>query len=131
MKQVHSNRFWLLVLGSLVLLSGIAAGILFFGRKPGSMACIYLDGALQTQIDLSTVTEPYTLSYTGSSGITNLVEVAPGKIRVQKADCPDQICVHQGWIQTSIQPVICLPNALVIQIDDAPDTKLPFDAWVN
>jgi hypothetical protein len=73
------------------------------------------------RIDLSAVKETYTLTYTGKSGVTDVVEVSPGQIRVLEADCPDQICVKQGWIKNSVAPIVCLPNALVIQITDAPD----------
>ena len=51
-----------------------------------------------------------------SDGGYNIVEVEPGRIRVSEADCPDQVCVRQGWIATSAAPVVCLPHGLVIEI---------------
>ena len=39
-----------------------------------------------------------------------------GRIRVSKADCPDQICANQGWISDGAVPIICLPHKLMIEI---------------
>lgn len=118
LKKTLSNRFWLILLGVIVAGSALAAWLLLARVPTGSIAAIYLDGELVERIDLAAVTESYTRTYTGKSGITDVVEVARGKIRVKEADCPDQVCVHQGWIETGVVPVVCLPNALVIQIED-------------
>jgi|Go1ome_4_1110791.scaffolds.fasta_scaffold04747_3 hypothetical protein len=118
LKKTLSNRFWLILLGVIVAGSALAAWLLLSRVPTGSIAAIYLDGELVERIDLAAVTESYTRTYTGKSGITDVVEVARGKIRVKEADCPDQVCVHQGWIETGVVPVVCLPNALVIQIED-------------
>ena len=39
-----------------------------------------------------------------------------GRIRVSQADCPDQVCVDQGWIADGTVPIVCLPHKLVIEI---------------
>ncbi len=121
MRKTRSNRFWLLLLGGLLVLSALAAAYIFTRTPSGTTAVITLDGQEVERIDLSAVTESYELTFTGSSGVIDVVEVAPGRIRVRSATCPDQICVHQGWIETGVAPIVCLPNTLVIQITDAPD----------
>ena len=40
----------------------------------------------------------------------------PGRIRVSAADCPDQVCVEQGYISDGTVPIVCLPHGLVIEI---------------
>lgn len=122
--KVRSNRFWLCLLGGLMALSAGTSLWIFLRVTPGTTAVITLNGLEVERIDLSTVTEEYTLSYTGSSGITNLVQISPGKIRVAQSNCPDQVCVHQGWIETGAAPIVCLPNALVIQIEDTGHSEL-------
>lgn len=84
------------------------------------IADIYQDGVLLQSIDLNAVTESYTFSVTGKNGGNNTVEVRHGSIAVISADCPDKLCVHQGFISTSLLPVTCLPNHLVIQIRNSP-----------
>lgn len=47
------------------------------------------------------------------------IEVKNGKCRAIDVDCPNQICVHTGWISASNPvPIICLPNGFVVMIDE-------------
>ena len=48
----------------------------------------------------------------------NTVVVEGGRVRVSQADCPDQVCVNQGWISNGTVPIICLPHRLMIEIVD-------------
>ena len=77
---------------------------------------IYQNGELIQSISLDSVEEPYSFTITGNDGCYNEVEVRPGSIGIISANCPDKLCVHQGFIHSSLLPVTCLPNHLVIQI---------------
>lgn len=95
--------------------------ILYFRTKSGSSsphltAEIYQNGELLQTIDLSAVTESDTFTVTGTNGCSNTIEVRPGSIGIISADCPDKLCVRQGFISDSLLPVTCLPNRLVIRI---------------
>jgi len=79
-------------------------------------AHIYQDGVLLKSIDLNAVTESYRFTVTGQNNCRNEIEVRPGSIGILSADCPDKLCVHQGFIDSSLLPITCLPNRLVIQI---------------
>lgn len=47
------------------------------------------------------------------------IEVKDGKCRAIDVDCPNQICVHIGWIsEDNPLPIVCLPNGIVVQIDE-------------
>lgn len=47
------------------------------------------------------------------------IEVKNGKCRAIDVDCPNQICVHTGFIsEDNPLPIICLPNGIVVQIDE-------------
>ena len=39
-----------------------------------------------------------------------------GKIRFEKSDCTDLICVYTGWISRPGQIAACLPNRILIKI---------------
>lgn len=84
--------------------------------KNGLVADIYQDGKLIRSISLNDVSEGYTFSVTGKSGGSNTIQVSKGCIAVISADCPDKLCVRQGFIDNSLLPITCLPNHLVIQI---------------
>lgn len=79
-------------------------------------ADIYQDGILLRSIDLSKTEEPYTFMVTNDNGSQNEIEVRPGSIGIRSANCPDKLCVQQGFINTPVLPITCLPNRLVIQI---------------
>ena len=127
-----SNLFWLAILGLVLVISAAWIGIRYYQRAKqvdestwGPIAVIYLDGRMVDAIDLGKVTESYTLTYEGSSGNTNNVEVAPGQIRVHDATCPDQVCVGMGWLsEASIIPIACLPNSLMIYVSTPQDLGL-------
>ena len=79
-------------------------------------ADIYQNGQLLQSIDLQQVTESYTFTITGENNCYNEIQVRPGSIGILSASCPDKLCVHQGFIDSSLLPITCLPNRLVIQL---------------
>ena len=112
------NKSAKLILAALVLLAAGSAALLLL-RPAGEehpVARITLDGELVREIDLTGVEEPFSLTVEGPAGLTNTILVEPGRIRVDHADCPDQICVNQGFISDGTAPIVCLPNKLIIQI---------------
>ncbi len=44
------------------------------------------------------------------------IEISHNKVRMLKNNCPNQLCVKQGW--TSNFPIICVPNQVEIIIFD-------------
>lgn len=93
-----------------------AAFLLLRGRgEDRPVARITRDGVLLEEIDLTTVDQPYTLTFEDESG-RNVVMVEQGRIRVSEADCPDRVCVNQGWISDGTVPIVCLPHRLMIEI---------------
>ena len=115
-KTMRSNKFWISVLGGVLLISAVAVVLLRQG--PVNRAKIYLDGELIKTVDLSAVAEPYTFTVECEAGI-NIISVGNGKIRVIDADCPDGSCIRQGWISGGSTPIVCLPHKLVIELENA------------
>lgn len=113
------TRTWVLCIGGALLAAICSALLLSRQASGGTIANIYLDGTCIRSVNISLVTESELFSV-GGSECTNVVEIAPGKVRVREADCPDQVCVNQGWITTSGAPIVCLPNRLVIRIEKSP-----------
>ena len=99
-----------------LLLAGSAAFLLLRPKGEGQVARITLNGKVVEDIDLSRVEQPYTLTLEGPGGFSNTITVEKGRICVSKAGCPDQICVHQGYISDGTTPIVCLPNRLIIEI---------------
>lgn len=85
-------------------------------EEGGYAADIYQNGTLIMSIPLNEVRETRIFTITGESGCTNQVEVRPGCIAIIAADCPDKLCVNQGFLRDSRLPITCLPNRVVIQL---------------
>ena len=113
-----SNKRW--IAGFAALLVCCVLSIILIKNIGGRTAVIYKDGEEIARVDLSRVTESYTIPLDG-----NVILVEPGSIRMQSADCPDQICVHQGALHDAGR-IVCLPNRVLIEMQhtkDAPDAK--------
>ena len=80
-------------------------------------AHIYQNGTLIMSIPLDQVTQPRQFTLYGENGCSNTLEVRPGSIGIVSADCPDKICVQQGFLHDSRLPVTCLPNRIVITLE--------------
>lgn len=80
-----------------------------------AVATIARDGVVIETIDLDAVKNPYTLRLEDERGV-NVVAVEPGRIRVAEADCPDEVCVHTGWIDGPAMPIACVPHGLTVTV---------------
>jgi hypothetical protein len=45
-------------------------------------------------------------------------EVRDGRVRVVESDCPHDVCVNTGWICRSGQIIACVPNRVVVRIEE-------------
>lgn len=120
---MRSTRFWALLTAAVLAVSLLAAAALYLLAPAGRTARVYLDGELVRTIRLDRITGALSFSVEGPAGVS-VIQAEPGRIRVSSADCPDQVCVRQGWVSTSAAPIVCLPNRLVIELtggDPGPD----------
>lgn len=105
------------ILALLLVITGLSAWFLLSPKQQGgTLARITLDGVVVDEIDLSALARPYCRTVTGKSGLSNTIRAEDGRIWVDHADCPDQVCVRQGPISQRSVPIVCLPNQLVIEI---------------
>jgi len=119
---MKSNRFWIIVLGAIVLICAVA--VLLLIHVPANYARIYKDGVMTDTVNLAAVTDSYELIVYGNaeidgSGGFNILEVEHGRIRVSKADCDDGSCIRMGWVSGGAIPIICLPNRLVVVFESS------------
>ncbi|MGQ9631166.1 MAG: NusG domain II-containing protein [bacterium] len=55
------------------------------------------------------------------------IEIKGGRARVIESNCPDKICIKQGWIANRGETIICVPNRVVIKVLGEPPLN-PVDA---
>lgn len=109
------KKKWPFILVGVLLLAGILGGILVLQKPDTSTVEIVQDGKVLYQLDLAhTETQTIEVEYDGR---INTIEIKDHQIRMLEAECPDNTCVHMGWLD-SAAPIVCLPNHLVIQFSD-------------
>ena len=108
--------------GDLVLyfiITGLAVSLLisFAQMHTGQavQAVLSLDGEPVVQIAASDLNNQGIIEF-DAYGYSYRIEYDQGRIRFAKADCPDQICVHTGWISRSGELAACVPGHLVLRI---------------
>jgi hypothetical protein len=73
------------------------------------------------EIDLDNVQKPQQIKLTGR--YQNIILVEKGRIRFEKATCPDKVCVKSGWLTKFDDTAFCVPNRAYIKIEGS-NTKV-------
>lgn len=109
---------------ALVAVAGFAAvKLMGLGSTTQGATAVVTDADKKTyELPLDT---DATITVTTDLG-TNVIEVKDGRVRAKEADCPNQDCVHQGWIGKPGQQIVCLPHKLTVDIVDE-DAQADYD----
>ena len=110
------TRTWVMILLCVFLALAVLSVVLLTAKAPGTVVQVVQDGVVLREIDLSRIAERESFEVLWPDGGRNLVTVEPGRIRVTEADCPDQICVSQGWLSDQAAPIVCMPHRLIIRV---------------
>ena len=78
-------------------------------------AVILLDGTEVYRTNISGI-KYSTFTVTQIEGME--FEISGGKIRVSDSDCHDKICESTGFISRNSEAIVCLPNRVVVKIED-------------
>ena len=100
-----------------ILLSFIPALLQPLAEDPmdPGMAVIQVDGQSVSTLNMKT---PGIYEFPFEQG-TGIVEISNQGIRMLEMDrriCPEAICSDKGWIETSAEAIICLPNRIVVTL---------------
>ena len=104
-----------------ILVISLLLGVVFLldsGQKMSTVE-ISVNGEVCAQLDLNDDTV-YTVS---ENGHNNVIEISGGKVRMRSADCSDEICVGQGWIDSQGETIVCLPNRVTVTLKNT-DTQI-------
>jgi len=119
----NKNKFWAALFA---IIAALSAGIYIYTGSvsyKSVTASIYSQGELVEKIDLAQVTSSYDITIESEAGGVNTVYVEPGRISISHASCPDQICVEHAPIENGVEPIVCLPNKVIVQIESS-DTDI-------
>jgi hypothetical protein len=101
---------WLVIAASLVAL--VFMFQTFWSFAPASQLKIRQGDKIIGTYDLNQTRE---LKIAGPIG-ESLISINQGKVRFKLSPCPNQYCVHQGWLSRAGQVAICLPNQISLQL---------------
>ena len=106
-----------------LLVTALAAAILLGLRltaRPGAQAEVTTpDGMLTLSLAQDQVRE-----LTGRNGIRVVIRVEGGRARFEESGCPDQICVHSGWLSSAGQSAACVPAGIALRLTGEEDGGL-------
>ncbi len=109
----------ILILSLLLIVSLIGAGM-FFLRGEGDTVKVTVDGRLYGTYPLDTdiVVE---LRTGADGGQRNVLVIRDGEAYVERATCPDGICVRHRPISRNGESIACLPHKVAITVYAAED----------
>lgn len=96
----------------IIIIILISCFILIFNKKEGNQALVYYENDLILKINLNQDNEYDVNGYNGNIHIV----VKDNKIKVEEENSPRHICSKQGFISSSNETIVCLPNKIVIKI---------------
>ncbi len=85
---------------------------LWFSDGHGDFAQITIDDVEQKLVSLS---ENKIIEMKGKTGFS-VLEINEGRIRFKSSPCPNQICVHAGWLEYGGEFAACLPNRVAVEV---------------
>lgn len=113
----------------IVAIVGIAlvfyAGIRFYqeANTKNGVAVVLVDGVEYGRYPLHVdLTEKILLR----DGSYNLLEIKEGKADITEASCPDGICVKHRAVSRKGESIVCLPNKLVVEIENGEEAEIDF-----
>ena len=100
----------------LVIIASILAVIFMFQQfwsfEPASKLKLRQGEKVIGSYDLNQARELHINGPLGES----IIAISNGQVRFKQSPCPNQYCVHQGWLSHAGQVAICLPNQISLQL---------------
>lgn len=123
-KKIRKND--IILIGGLAVIAFVFyIGIAFFqnANTKNGVAVVTIDGEEYGRYPLK---EDTTERIELPDGSYNLLEIKNGKADITKASCPDGICVNHRAISKQGQSIVCLPNKVVVEIENGEESEIDF-----
>lgn len=103
-----------------VIVLGAVLGMAVYGHYKSQhngdrIAVIIQNNRVIKRIDLDKVEKPEQILVSGD--YHNYIRVEKGRIRFERSDCPNKLCVHTGWLNKYGDMAVCLPNRVLVTIE--------------
>ena len=114
----------IILIGLLLLLSLASFGAVTLYSKLSTRepeAVVFLKGKEKGRYSLS---DNITLEIPQEDGTYNILKIQDGKADMREASCPDKVCVRQHPVSGQGESLVCLPNQVVVEIQNGPEEGL-------
>jgi len=102
---------WIVIFFAVILLPSLYVS--FWSTTSGAQV-VRISHRNDTPVEKSLATDQQ-IEITGDLGISKL-EIRNGKIHFIDSPCRGKVCIHSGWIQSSGQILVCLPNGIMVEL---------------
>lgn len=123
-KKIRKNDIILILLLAVIALA-FYVGMSFFQKAntQNGVAVVTVDGVEYGRYPLAVdTTERIELP----DGSYNLLEIKNGEADITEASCPDGICVEHRTVSKRRQSIVCLPNKVVVEIENGEESDIDF-----
>ena len=101
-----------LIIGAVALAAAVAFLATRLTARPGVSAVITTPEG-EITLDLS---REETREFTGRDGLRVVIRVQGNRVRFESSGCPDQVCVHSGWLDKAGQSAACVPAGIALRV---------------
>lgn len=115
MNLLKKRKVDILIITILIIIAGMSW--IFYAdiySKKGNEVQIYIDDKLVKTLPLDTDTEYKIQSDHGY----NILKISDGKAWIIEASCKNHVCIEHNKISHNNESIVCLPNHLVVQIQN-------------
>jgi hypothetical protein len=112
------KKFDIIIIVVVIVTSLIGAGaytLAHRGKYDKKYAEVYVQGKLYETVPLDSKTDKKTFTVKTDLG-SNLVSVGDGGVKIIDADCPDKVCIKDGFKDKPGETLVCLPNKVIVEI---------------
>lgn len=118
---------YFIILGAMVLVAFLLATI--SRTKTGNQVHISVDGKTMTYSLFDEETIVITNREDNNPtirdcNVKNKIIIKDGKVYMEYASCPDQVCVRHAPISKNGEMIICLPNEVFVEVENDIDDQI-------
>lgn len=106
-----------ILIAAILVIAIVVGVVLIFTQKSAEngIVIVTIDGKEYARYSLD---ENIQEKIEQSDGSYNILEIKDGEVDVTEASCPDGICVDHHKISKTNQNIVCLPNKVVVSIEN-------------
>lgn len=104
-----------LLIAALLAVSLVLMLVFRLAKAPGAQVVVRVSGEVIATYSLD---EDRCQVIEGKNGGTNTLVIQDGTVCLSEATCPDLLCVHQGTISREGESIVCLPNQVVVEVQE-------------